>query len=239
MLLKGCNLHVSIQLPYSWSPATPRSSCLSMTAWRRSRPTRPLTGPSGLNTISLIISPGSSRVIPLTMSMTKSRPSSKLIPRTPFGYPPMRCFNEKKITFSVWQKKNLKTQHRVISQSANIQIQGKLVRVYPSYPVQIYWWCLKSKLWWSHDTHKAVRRQKEVSWLSAKFPKQGSCVICRNDKLSVKKRRQIENNAMSYTGDRNVWCEIHSKMDPGEVGMWLAWWCHTLVLPAPGNWGLS
>ena len=141
MLLKGCSLHVSIQLPYSWNPVTPRSSCLSMTAWQRSRPTRPLTGPSGLNTISLIISQGSSRAIPLTMFMTKSRPSSKLIPRTPFGYPPMRCFNEKK-TFSVWQNKNLKTQHRVISQSANIQIQGKAVRVYPSYPVQIYWWCL-------------------------------------------------------------------------------------------------
>ena len=198
MLLKGCSLHVSIQLPYSWSPATPRSSCLSMTAWQRSRPTRPLTGPSGLNTISLIISPGSSRAIPLTMSMTKSRPSSKLIPRTPFGYPPMRCFNKQKTTFSVWQNKNLKTQHRVISQRANIQIQGKLVRVYPSYPVQIYWWCLKSKLWWSHDTHKAVRRQKEASWLSAKFPKQGSCVICRNVKLSIKKRQQIQNNVMSY-----------------------------------------
>ena len=58
-----------------------------------------------------------------------------------------------------------------------------------------------------------MRRQKEVSWLSAKFPKQGSCVICRNDKLSVKKRRQIQNNVMSYTGSENVWWEMHSKMD--------------------------
>ena len=29
-----------------------------------------------------------------------------------------------------------------------------------------------------------------------------------------------------------------SKMAPGEVGMWLPWWCNALVLPAPGNWGL-
>ena len=29
-----------------------------------------------------------------------------------------------------------------------------------------------------------------------------------------------------------------SKMAPGEVVMWLPWWCHTLVLPTPGNWGL-
>ena len=27
-------------------------------------------------------------------------------------------------------------------------------------------------------------------------------------------------------------------MTPGEVGVWLPWWCHALVLPAPGNWGL-
>ena len=29
-----------------------------------------------------------------------------------------------------------------------------------------------------------------------------------------------------------------SKMAPGEVGLWLPWWCPALVLPAPGSWGL-
>ena len=28
------------------------------------------------------------------------------------------------------------------------------------------------------------------------------------------------------------------KIAPGEVGVWLPWWCHPLVLPAPGSWGL-
>ena len=28
------------------------------------------------------------------------------------------------------------------------------------------------------------------------------------------------------------------KMAPGEVGVWLPWWCPTFVLPAPGSWGL-
>ena len=28
-----------------------------------------------------------------------------------------------------------------------------------------------------------------------------------------------------------------SKMAPGEVGVWLPWWCSALVLPAPGSWG--
>ena len=30
-----------------------------------------------------------------------------------------------------------------------------------------------------------------------------------------------------------------SKMAPGEVGGWLLFWCHSLVLSAPGNWGLT
>ena len=29
-----------------------------------------------------------------------------------------------------------------------------------------------------------------------------------------------------------------SKMTPGEVGVWLSWWCHALVHTAPGNWGV-
>ena len=29
-----------------------------------------------------------------------------------------------------------------------------------------------------------------------------------------------------------------SKIAPAEVGVWLPWWCHALVLPAPGNWEL-
>jgi hypothetical protein len=28
-----------------------------------------------------------------------------------------------------------------------------------------------------------------------------------------------------------------SKMAPGEVGVWLPWWCPILALPAPGSWG--
>ena len=28
--------------------------------------------------------------------------------------------------------------------------------------------------------------------------------------------------------------ELCSKMALGEVGVWLPWWCHALVLPAPG-----
>ena len=32
--------------------------------------------------------------------------------------------------------------------------------------------------------------------------------------------------------------ELCSKMAPGEVGVSLPWWCHTLVLPPPGYWGL-
>ena len=31
---------------------------------------------------------------------------------------------------------------------------------------------------------------------------------------------------------------LTGKMAPGEVGVWLPWWCPTLVLPAPGSWGL-
>ena len=32
--------------------------------------------------------------------------------------------------------------------------------------------------------------------------------------------------------------ELCSKMAPGEVGVSIPWWCHTLVLPPPGYWGL-
>ena len=32
--------------------------------------------------------------------------------------------------------------------------------------------------------------------------------------------------------------ELCSKMAPGEVGVSLPWWCHTLVPPPPGYWGL-
>ena len=32
--------------------------------------------------------------------------------------------------------------------------------------------------------------------------------------------------------------ELCSKMTLGEVGASLPWWCHTLLLPAPGYWGL-
>ena len=32
--------------------------------------------------------------------------------------------------------------------------------------------------------------------------------------------------------------ELCSKMAPGEVGVSLPWWCHALVLPHPGYWGL-
>ena len=32
--------------------------------------------------------------------------------------------------------------------------------------------------------------------------------------------------------------ELCSKMAPGEVGVSLSNWCHTLVLPPPGYWGL-
>ena len=31
--------------------------------------------------------------------------------------------------------------------------------------------------------------------------------------------------------------ELCSKMALGEVGVSLPWWCHALVLPAPGSWG--
>ena len=32
--------------------------------------------------------------------------------------------------------------------------------------------------------------------------------------------------------------ELCSKMALGDAGVSLPWWCHTLVLPAPGYWGL-
>ena len=32
--------------------------------------------------------------------------------------------------------------------------------------------------------------------------------------------------------------ELCSKIATGEVGVSLPWWCHTLVLPPPGYWGL-
>ena len=32
--------------------------------------------------------------------------------------------------------------------------------------------------------------------------------------------------------------ELCSKMALGEVGVSLPWWCHALVLPPPGYWGL-
>ena len=109
MLLRGCSLHVFIQLPYFWSRATLRSFCPSTIAWQKNRPIRLLTGLWDLNMISSIISRLSSREIPLTMSTTRSKPSLRLIPKTPFGCPPMRCF-EKKEDF----KKHVRYKHSIL-----------------------------------------------------------------------------------------------------------------------------
>ena len=70
--------------------------------------------------------------------------------------------------------------------------------------------------------------------------------------------RQAYKAASSFTQPKNkynimqyVWAQysvIHNSIAPnkelcskivlGEVGVWLPWWCHALVLPPPGNWGL-
>ena len=66
-----------------------------------------------------------------------------------------------------------------------------------------------------------------------------SCMDFQSD-IVISSRVDIQSSKMVSYGDvmfgpfGSVWC----KMILGKVGVSLPWWCHALVIPPPGYWGL-
>ena len=66
-------------------------------------------------------------------------------------------------------------------------------------------------------------------------------LICNNNK-TISLLKDIINLMKPYYSVIHISIppskELCSKMATGEVDVSLPWWCHTLVLPPPGYWGL-